>query len=77
MFLAWWDPDRKKSAEAKLADAIARFEKKWGEKPKAALVNVKHADALANVVDVEVRVVGHVAPNTFFVGDDEFDPVPK
>jgi hypothetical protein len=68
MYLGWYDPDKKKPAARKLADAIARYEQKWGRKPAVALVNA--ADAI-ETDDLEIRVVPHVAPNTFFVGEDE------
>ena len=68
MFLGWYDPDKKKPVQQKLNDAIARYERKWGVQPSVALVNA--ADAVA-LPDIEVRVVPHVAPNTFYVGEDD------
>lgn len=68
MYLGWYDPDKKKTAEAKLTEAVARYREKWGRKPRVALVNARDAVTLPGL---EVRVVGHVAPNTFFVGEDD------
>jgi hypothetical protein len=71
MFLGWYDPDKKKATGRKLADAIYRYERKWGRKPSVALVNASDVEHLTDDTGVEVRVAPHVAPNTFFVGDDE------
>ncbi len=68
MFLGWYDPDKKKSPQQKLLDAIKRYQEKWGRSPSVALVNA--ADAI-EAPGIEVRVATHVAPNTFYVGDDE------
>lgn len=73
MYLGWYDPDRKKSAERKLSDAIERYRRKWGRDPQIALVNM--ADA-THYPGLEVRVVGHVAPNTFFVGEEAEQEIP-
>ncbi|MEX1158428.1 MAG: hypothetical protein WEC79_05810 [Thermomicrobiales bacterium] len=75
MYLGWYDPDKKKKPERKLAEAIARYERKWGQLPSVALVNVADAAQLPEDAGVEVRVAQHVAPNTFFVGDDEPEEV--
>ena len=71
MYLGWYDPDKKKKPERKLADAIARYERKWGRTPSVALVNVTDAEQLPEETGLEVRVAHHVAPNTYFVGDDD------
>jgi hypothetical protein len=68
MYLGWYDPDKKKKTARKLAEAVERYTEKYGKSPAVVLVN--EADAM-DYPDIEVRVVGHVAPNTFFVGEDE------
>ena len=47
MFLGWYDPDRKKPARAKLADAIARYEEKFGRTPLFCLTSPQDAAELA------------------------------
>jgi hypothetical protein len=71
MYLGWYDPDKKKNPDRKLADAIYRYERKWGRKPAVALMNAADLAQLTEDTGVEVRVAPHVAPNTFFVGEDE------
>ena len=71
MYLGWYDPDKKKAAGHKLADAIYRYERKWGRKPSVALMNAADISQLTEDIGVEIRTAAHVAPNTFFVGDDE------
>lgn len=67
MYLGWYDPDRKKTPERKLSEAIERYRRKWGRDPRVALVNALDA---THYPGLEVRVVSHVAPNTFFVGEE-------
>ena len=47
MFLGWYDPDRKKPARAKLADAIERYEEKFGRTPLFCLTSPQDAAELA------------------------------
>ena len=68
MYLGWYDPDRKKTSAQKLADASARYRRKWGRDARVAIVNA--ADSV-DIDGIEVRVAAHVPPNTFFVGEDE------
>ncbi len=68
MYLGWYDPDRKKSSAQKLADASARYRRKWGREARVAIVNA--ADNV-DMLGIEIRVAAHVPPNTFFVGEDE------
>jgi hypothetical protein len=75
MYLGWYDPDKKKKARDKLADAVERYERKWGRRPAVALVNSVDAPSASEFPSLEVRVAAHVAPNTFFVGEDEPDEV--
>jgi hypothetical protein len=68
MFLGWYDPDKKKTVEQKIAAASRRYERKWGSAPSVALVNPKD---LVTVEGLEVRPAPHVAPNTIYVGEYE------
>lgn len=70
-YLGWHDPDKKKPAQKKLEDAIARYRRKWGRNPLLALVN--HTAGPLEVTGVEIRYVTHVTPNTFFVGAEHDD----
>jgi hypothetical protein len=68
MYLGWYDPDKKKKSATKLAEAVERYVEKHGRQPEVVLLNA--ADAV-EYPDIEVRIVPHVAPNTYFVGEDE------
>ena len=76
MFLSWFDPDRKKLPRAKLADAIARYEQKFGSTPKFCLTSVQDAADLAapsrKYPDLPVQVLPrtYVARYTLYVGED-------
>lgn len=72
MWLGWYDPDKHKPASKKLGEAITRYRGKWGRMPTVALVNQIDFDNLWGIVDVvKLRSVRHVAPNVFFVGEDD------
>ncbi len=77
MFLGWYDPDRKKPARAKLADAIARYEEKFGRTPLFCLTSPQDAVELAEPSrkfpgepPVSIQARGYIARWTFYIGED-------
>ena len=68
-FLGWLDPDRKKSAAAKLADAIARHEEKHGVRPNICLTSEQDEAELAGA-DHGIQIAGRhwLARGVFYVG---------
>ena len=64
MFLGWYDPDRKKPARAKLAEAIERYEEKFGRKPRFCLTSPQ----------VKIRARDFIARWTFYIGEDAGEP---
>lgn len=66
MFLGWYDPDKKKTIEEKIAAAARRYERKHGQPPAIALVN---PGQLVEVEGLDIRPAPHVAPNTIYVGE--------
>lgn len=80
-FMGWYDPDRKKPARAKLADAIERYETKFGRTPLVCLTNVQDAAELAESSrtfpgepPVDVRARGYIARFVFYIGEDAGEP---
>jgi hypothetical protein len=76
MFLGWYDPDRKRPAREKLAEALARYEQKFRRKAVACLTSVADADELAtdkkaNKLPVPVKGVAYIPRHTFYVGVEE------
>ena len=72
MFLVWFDPDKKRVAQHKLADAVAVYREKFNEEPALCLVNEVEASDLAKSareVPLPVKVERYIARNTFYVGD--------
>jgi hypothetical protein len=65
MFLGWFDDTPKKSISQKLAEAVERYEEKFGETPSLCLVNANNATTYDGL---EVRVADYVRPNHFWVG---------
>jgi hypothetical protein len=81
VFLGWYDPDRKKPARAKLADAIARYEEKFGRAPRFCLTSPQDAVELAEPSrkfpgepPVAVQARNYIARWTFYVGEDAGQP---
>jgi hypothetical protein len=81
MYLGWYDPDRKKPARAKLADAIERYEEKFGRKPRFCLTSAQDAADLAEPsrkfpgeLPVAVQARGYIARWTYYIGEDAGEP---
>jgi hypothetical protein len=81
MFLGWYDPDRKKPARAKLADAVERYEEKFGRAAKCCLTSPQDALDLAEpsrkfpgdlALDVQPR--NYIARWTFYIGEEIIEP---
>lgn len=75
MFLGWYDPDRKKPARAKLADAIERYVEKFAADPELVVTNPTDAaelmvasKAYPGEPPLPIRQAPFVARWTFYVG---------
>ena len=80
MFLGWYDPDKKRPARAKLADAIERYTEKFGNPPAMCLTSTTDAAELATETKlpaplVPIRAVAFVPRYTFYVGIEEHPKV--
>lgn len=80
MFLGWYDPDRKRPARAKLADAIARYEEKFGRTPTLCLTSITEKELLdqptlqhSGDLPLIVESRGFIARWTFYVGEGQSD----
>ncbi len=74
MFLGWYDPDRKRPAREKLADALARYEAKFRRKAVACLTSAADAAELAadkKAPKLPVKAVAYIPRHTFYVGVEE------
>ena len=81
MFLGWFDPDKKKPARLKLADAIERYEEKFGRTPRFCLTSPQDAVDLAEParnfpgeLPVAVQARGYIARWTFYIGEEPAEP---
>ncbi|HET7110821.1 MAG TPA: hypothetical protein VFI41_08100 [Gemmatimonadales bacterium] len=81
MFLGWYDPDRKKPARAKLADAIERYEEKFGRTPRFCLTSPQDAAELVepsrkfpDAPPVAVQARGYIQRWTYYIGEDAGEP---
>jgi alkanesulfonate monooxygenase SsuD/methylene tetrahydromethanopterin reductase-like flavin-dependent oxidoreductase (luciferase family) len=77
MFLGWYDPDRKKPARAKLAEAIERYVEKFGRSPRFCLTSAQDAAELAEPsrkfpgdLPVAVQARSYIARWTYYIGED-------
>ena len=82
MFLGWYDPDRKKPARQKVAEAIERYVEKFGVQPELVLTSESDAAELRTPVKktrkaqtpapkLPVRTVAYIPRWTFYVGVEE------
>ena len=68
MFLGWFDDDRKKRPEQKIAEGVERFKEKFGYMPSICLVN--EADAGCVVDGIEVVVKPFIRKSHYWIGDE-------
>lgn len=74
MYLGWYDPDKKKPARRKLAEAMERYAEKFGAAPETCLASPADAAELAadaKAPDLAVRSVAYIPRWTFYVGIEE------
>lgn len=79
MFLGWYDPDRKKPAQQKVAEAIERYVEKFGSEPELVLTSETDAAELLSppkkspipAPTLPVRTVSYIPRWTFYVGSEE------
>ena len=81
MFLGWYDPDRKKPARLKLAQAIDRYVEKFGETPDLVLTNPVDAGDLRSPTKADpgelllsIQEAPYIPRWTFYVGRPEAAP---
>jgi hypothetical protein len=65
VFLGWQDTTPRKAPDLKIAEGAARYAEKFGLPATLCLLN--QADA-TTIEGLEVRVVGYVQPNSFWIG---------
>lgn len=77
MFLAIYDPDKKKPARQKLQEAIDRYTEKFAHAPRFCLTSPQDAVDLSEPtrnhpgeLPVQVQARGYIARWTFYVGDN-------
>ncbi|MBA2278459.1 MAG: hypothetical protein H0W06_11935 [Chloroflexia bacterium] len=76
MYLAWYDPDRRRPAHRKLADAIAAYAEKYGRLPVQCLTHRLEAEQILAIADrpsLRIKAVPFVPRNTFYVGESDAD----
>ena len=79
MFLGWYDPDKKKPAREKLAEAVERYAEKFGAAPETCLTSVADAEELGadkKAPSLPVRGVNYIPRWTFYVGVEDA-PAPE
>jgi hypothetical protein len=82
MLAGWHDPDKRKLPRAKLADAVALYEAKFGSRPVYCLTSPQDALDLAKpsrkfpVLPVEIRARHYIQRWTYYVGEHEEDGIP-
>lgn len=71
MYLAWYDPDRKRALHLKLDDACAAYTEKFGHEPSLVLLSQSDLDELKRErlqAKVELKAVPFLSRNTYYIG---------
>lgn len=74
MYLAWYDPDRRRPAHRKLADAVAAYTEKFGRTPAQCLTHRQEAEQILATADrpsLSIKAVAFIPRNTFYVGESD------
>ncbi len=78
MYLGWYDPDKKKPARQKLAEAVERYVEKFGDAPELCLTSpADKADLDApsrqfpEPPALPVEAVAYIPRWTFYVGSPD------
>jgi hypothetical protein len=71
MFLVWYDNDRKRKLEEKVAQAAERYTERFGAAPQIVLLNPAQAGEIETVAGIPVRTTSLVLPNHVYIGVDE------
>lgn len=78
MFLVWYDSDRKRKLEEKVAQAAERYTERFGAAPEIVLLNPTQAgEEVAAIAGIPVRATSLVLPNHVYIGVEEpggFEP---
>jgi hypothetical protein len=69
MFLVWYDDDRRKTANDKIAEAIAAYEKRMGGRANIVLVRTDEVGEAP--ATVRVRPLPYIQGSNFYVGVEE------
>jgi hypothetical protein len=70
MYLAFYDPDKKRPTRDKLTETIERYVEKFGSQPEHCLTSYVDAEALTDA-PIPVRGVSFISRHTFYVGVEE------
>src|SRR5690348_3283498 len=71
-FLGWFDDSAKKPVQTKIAEAVERFNYKFGFAPDVCLV---HEGEEIEFPGVTIRPARHIRPNYFWVGREDMSAV--
>jgi hypothetical protein len=69
--LMWFDDDPKKTLDAKIEQAAARYREKYGRAPNACYVNPSLAGVEGKRNGVRVASARGIRPNYLWIGVDE------
>ena len=74
MFLGWYDPDKKKPAREKVADAVERYRERFGGDPTTCMtgtIDAAELDRDAAAFDLIIAERSFIPRFTFYVGIEE------
>lgn len=69
-FMAWYDPDKKYPITRKIADALERYEEKFGKEATLILMHPEHVEEARQATDIMIEGRAYIGRNLFYVGEE-------
>lgn len=66
--LLWYDGDPKRALTAKVDDAAARYQARFGQRPNACFVHCHHLESELHWQGIRIVGSHNILPNHFWVG---------
>jgi hypothetical protein len=69
-FMAWYDPDKKYKLKRKVADALERYEEKFGKPATLILTHPEHVVEARQATEIAIEGRSYIGRFTFYVGEE-------
>ena len=69
-FLGWYDPTKKYPIKEKIADALYRYEEKFGKSATLILTHPEHVVEARQATEIAIEGRSYIGRFTFYVGEE-------